>query len=125
MECWRYRNAGYHRKFTGVVIELVDRSSAKEIPSGGYLVVRYEDENQLTQTHQPARFNSAGRTVFSDRKIGDSVEFYNSESSTAPGPESAYGAARCEASCQRIFTNELTDGTALVPLKLRPHDHYG
>ena len=70
-------NSPYQVSIQGKVIQDVPGPSSGEAiaPGGGQVIVEFQDSTGQPRREAFGRYNSAGKTVFSDKQIGDPVEF--------------------------------------------------
>lgn len=84
-EAW---NAPYRWLAKGVVVEVIPAPAddAERVPSSGpRLVVEFKDAGGEARRETYSSFNSAGRTPFFGKKVGDPVEFELILDKHAPG----------------------------------------
>lgn len=71
-------NAPYHLKTVGTVIQDIPFAGSPSepiAPGGGQVTVEFKDSSGQLRKEVFSRFNSGGKTEFSDKQVGDSVEF--------------------------------------------------
>jgi hypothetical protein len=85
IEAWR---APYAWRASGTVVEVrpPEADDARRKPSSGPgIVVEYKDAEGRTQRQTFSSYNSAGRTGFADKKVGEAVGFDLTLPSRVPG----------------------------------------